>query len=149
MNSQPDVIFKTVDDEMKLHIQQEWPSNAGDFIHLDENSFSLAALVEGVPVGVISAHRRSLADPLDFLQEAYISIIDILEEYRRIGIGSALIEAVIAWAKEQEVFQVGAWSMKTRVEALYLWRKFGFTFARIDAPQQLEAPYGFYVTKQI
>jgi len=149
LHSRNDITFIAADDKLKTRIQQEWPSNAGDFICLDENSFSLVALAAGTPVGAVSAHKRALAEPLCTLHEAFISIVEVSEDYRRRGIGRALVEAVIAWAGREGMFQVGAWSMKTRSEVLHLWRKLGFTFAQIDTPQQTEAPYGFYVTKRI
>lgn len=149
MSSQHEVTYLPADEELKVRIRQDWSSNAGDFVSLDEESFSLVALVGDAPIGVVSARKRRLDEPLDMIHEAFIYIIEVREEYRRSGIGSALIEAVVAWARKQDLSQVGAWSMKTRVEVLHLWRKFGFTFAKIDTPQQLEAPYGFYAIKPL
>jgi GNAT superfamily N-acetyltransferase len=146
---QHNITYLPANDELKIRIQQDWSSNAGDYISLDEESFSLGALADAVPIGVISARKRPLTEPLCALHEAFIYIIEVSDEYRRLGIGSALVEAVIVWAKQQSVLQVGAWSMSTRVEVLHLWHKFGFTFVKIDTPQQLEAPHGFYAVKRI
>ena len=149
MSQVQDVSYVPADCALKARIEQEWLSNAGDFISLDEGSFSVVAVAEGIPVGVVSAHRRALAEPLNHLDEVYIGILEVSETCRRAGIGSELVESVIDWARQQSVSQVSSWSLKVRVEALHLWRKLGFTFARIDSPQQMEAPYGFYVTKRI
>ena len=67
MSQEPDFSYVAADEELKARIQREWLSNAGDFISLDEGSFSLVAIAGGIPIGVVSAHRRSLADPLSCL----------------------------------------------------------------------------------
>ena len=56
---------------------------------------------------------------------------------------------VLSWAHAQHIGQVGAWSEEIRYEALMLWRKLGFSFARIDFTRGEEKRYGFYVTKRL
>ena len=149
MSHLDDVTYLPANEELKARIQRDWPSNAGDFIRLDEGSFSLIALVSGIPVGLVSAHRRYLDDPLGWIEEAYIDILEVNEAHRRSGIASALVEEVINWARQIGVAQVASWSLKPRIEALHLWHKLGFTFAKVDSPQQMEAPYGFRVARRL
>lgn len=131
--------------ELKARIQCDWASNAGDWICLGDDCCSIVAMSEGRPIGLISAQRRPLAEPVSMLSEAWISIIEVHEDYRRQGIGTALVSAVIDWARENSIDQVGAWSESVRTEALLLWQQTGFSFAKID----LREGYGFYVTRRV
>ena len=82
-------------------------------------------------------------------QEAYIDIVEVQPAYQRQGIGTALVERVVAWAKENRVAQVRAWSEEIRGEALMLWNKLGFTFSRVDFQRGDEKRYGFCVAKRL
>ncbi len=135
--------------EIKAAIQRDWQTNAGDHITLGNDCCSIVALADGRPVGVISAKMRPLADPIDDMNEAWISIIEVEEDYRRRGIGEALISSVIDWARENGIEQVGAWSESIRTEALRLWWKMGFTFARFEYTNGDRKCYGFTVAKRI
>lgn len=59
------------------------------------------------------------------------------------------MSAVIDWARENSIDQVGAWSESVRTEALILWRRMGFTFAKIDVKQGERECYGFCVTRRM
>lgn len=61
--------------ELKARIQREWASNAGDWIYLGEDCCSIVAMSGDRPIGLISAQRRPLAEPVSMLSEAWISII--------------------------------------------------------------------------
>lgn len=52
--------------------------------------------------------------------EDLIDIIEVNERYRKMGIGSKLIEMVIERAFDRNVVQLRAWSEECRAEALYL-----------------------------
>jgi GNAT superfamily N-acetyltransferase len=126
------------------------PYGGADFIQFDDQHFSLVAVVENEPVGIIVARRQGLAAPVQILEEAMILIIEVLPQYRRNGIGQALVEKTLAWAQGQEITQARAWSEEIRTEAHMLWNKLGFTFARADFQRPGEEPhYGFYVAKRL
>lgn len=132
--------------ELKARIQDEWESNAGDWIQLGEDCCSIVAISRGRPIGIISARKRAVDEPLSMLSEAWIYIVEVDMAYRQQGIGTALVSAVIGWAEENSIGQVGAWSERVRTEALRLWARMGFTFAKIEGEQQ---HYGFYVAKRV
>lgn len=135
--------------ELKAAIQRDWATNAGDHISLGDDCCSIVATVDGRPIALISARKRPLAEPLAMMHEVWISIIEVQEDYRRQGIGEALVSSVIDWARENGIEQVGAWSESVRTEALLLWRKMGFTFARINYKNGDQECYGFSVTAPV
>lgn len=146
----PDEIeFVPATAELNAVIQRDWASNAGDHIALGDDCCSIVAMTDGRPIGLISAYKRPLADPVAETSEAWISIIEVDEGYRRRGIGEALVSSVIDWARENGVDQVGAWSESVRTEALRLWWKMGFTFARFEYRNGDQTCYGFTVAKRI
>jgi GNAT superfamily N-acetyltransferase len=124
-------------------------TNASDFIQFDDNYLSLIALAEDQPIALIVAKTRPLAEPLQMLTEAFIDIIEVLPEYQRQGVGTALVQRVIQWAQERRVSQVRAWSEEIRCEALLLWNKLGFTFSRVDFQNGPDKRYGFYVARRL
>lgn len=135
--------------ELKQLWKEQSPSNASDFIRFDDNYLSILAMVGERPVGLIVAKTRCLAKPLEMIKEAYIDIIEVHPDFQRCGIGTALMENVFAWAKENQVDQIRAWSEEIRFEALMLWKKMGFTFSRVDFQQGDDKRYGFYIAKKI
>lgn len=135
--------------ELKTLLKERWESNASDFIRFDENYISLVALAGANPIGLIVAKSRGLSAPLQAVEEAFIDVIEVLPEYRRKGIGTALVEKVIAWAHDHHVSQIRAWSEETRYEALMLWNKLGFTFSQVDFRREDGEHYGFYVAKKL
>ena len=56
---------------------------------------------------------------------------------------------MVAWAKENQVAQVCAWSEEIRVEALMLWNKLGFTFSQVDFERNRERRHGFHVARRL
>lgn len=145
---QDPVEYVAVTPELKKRIQHDWESNAGDWIYLGDDCCSIAAMVDGRPIGVISAKRRQLAEPVSMIHEAWIYILEVLDDYRKQGIGTTLVEAVIGWASENGLDQVASVSQEIRTEALLLWRKLGFTFIKSDFKDGDQVRYGFYVARQ-
>lgn len=101
--------------ELKAQLKAQSGSNASDFIRFDGDYYSLVALVGDRPVALIVAKKRSLTPPLQDEQEAYIDIIEVQPEYQRQGVGTALMERVLAWARENQVTQVRDWSRVSRL----------------------------------
>lgn len=135
--------------ELKTTIQRDWASNAGDHVVLGDDCCSIVAMDGGRPIGLISAYKRPLADPVADMSEAWISIIEVDEGYRRQGIGEALVSQVIEWARENGIEQVGAWSESIRTEALHLWWKMGFAFAKFEYKNGDQTCHGFTVARRI
>ena len=135
--------------ELKRRMQEQWASNASDFVHFDGDHCNIVALTEDKPVALIVAKKRPLSEPLHMLWEAYIDVIEVEPAYQRRGIGTALVERIVAWACERQLAQVRAWSNEDRVEALHLWAKLGFAFSRMDYQKDGRARYGFYAAKRL
>ena len=143
------ITYVTATSELKQRMKQESASNASDFIRFEDNYFSIVALDGGTPIGLIVAKKRHLSKPMEKLEEAFIDIIEVHPDYQRQGIGTVLMEKVMAWAKENDVVQIRAWSEEIRYEALMLWAKLGFTFSQVDFQREDEKHYGFYVAKRL
>lgn len=135
--------------DLKIAFKARSGTNASDFIRFDDNYLSLIALAGNQPIALIVAKARPLAEPLQMVTEAFIDIIEVLPEYQRQGIGTALVQRVIQWARESGVAQVRAWSEEIRCEALLLWNKLGFTFSRVDFQNGPDKRYGFYVARRL
>ena len=98
---------------------------------------------------MIVAKTRPLAEPLQGAQEAFIDIIEVLPEAQRQGIGTALVEQAIEWARDNGAAQVRAWSEEIRYEALMLWNKLGFAFSQVDFERNGQKRHGFYAVKRL
>jgi len=95
-----------------------WPMEDIMFELRQEHSISLAAMISGKLVGY--ATMRHIID------EGHICNIATHEEYRKKGIGSALVEALIKKAKEMEMIGL---TLEVRIgnrAAMALYHKFGF-----------------------
>ena len=144
-----DIQYVQATPELKAELKTQSESNASDFIRFEDNYTSVVALDGDKPIALIVAKKRGLPEPLQAEQEAYIDIIEVQPAYQRQGIGTALIEQVVAWARENQVTQVRAWSEEIRIEALTLWNKLGFTFSQVDFQRGDEKRYGFYVARRL
>ena len=130
-------------------MRERTTSNACDFVRFDDQHFSIFALDGDEPVGLIAGKRRALPAPLEPVEEAFIDIIEVQPEYRRRGIGTALVEHAITGARANGAVQIRAWSEEIRTEALLLWNKLGFTFSRVDFQDGNGQRYGFYVARRL
>ena len=144
-----DVEYVRATPELRDRLKERSGSNASDFVRFDEDSYSLIALVDGEPAALIVAKKRPLSPPVQMLQEAFIDIVEVQPAYQRRGIGTALVEKVFAWARDNELAQVRAWSEEVRHEALMLWNKLRFAFSQVDFQRGDAKRYGFHVTKRL
>jgi predicted N-acetyltransferase YhbS len=98
-----DIQYVNATPDLKARLSAQSESNACDFIRFEDNYCSLVALDGDTPVGLIVAKKRPLSEPLQMVWEAYIDIVEVQPAYQRQGIGTALVEQVEAWAREQRV----------------------------------------------
>jgi GNAT superfamily N-acetyltransferase len=143
------IIYVPATPELQRQMKEQSSSNASDFIHFEDNFYSVIAVDDSNPIALIVAKKRPLSKPVDMLQEAYIDVIEVHPDYQRRGIGAELVKRVLLWAKENELSQIRAWSEEIRYAALMLWKKLGFTFSQVNFQRGDEERYGFYVTKQM
>ena len=61
--------------------------------------------------------------------------ITLLKEFRRLGVGSALMEEMIRWAKEKQLEKICLSVFSTNGSAIALYRKFGFEVEAVRKKQ--------------
>lgn len=100
---------------------------AAEALLRSERNLVLVATIDGEPGGYIYAEFRSFREsPLIFPYEAlHIHHISVVKAFRRAGIGRALMERVIAAAKEREVDQLTADFWAFNEEARGFFEGFG------------------------
>lgn len=126
-------------------IRQEWGETAARHMHLDDG-FSILALAEGQPVGLISIRWQLLSAPLANTGEAFIDIIEVAQDFRRRGIASQLVEVAVGRAKQKGVYQVRAWSSIDKFEAISMWRALGFGLCPATSYFNGQKVDGYFVT---
>ncbi|NLM09813.1 MAG: GNAT family N-acetyltransferase [Clostridiaceae bacterium] len=113
--------------EIDKEIEEKIVSNFGkwvkeyDCLHYGDGCYSVAAMLNGQPVGFISAYPRIYPEPLNHYFDAYIDVIEVDENYRRRGIASKLIKLTEVWAKEYGYHQIASWSSDDKKEAIQMW----------------------------
>lgn len=90
--------------------------------------------------GIILAFR----DQSKNFEELYIQDLAVLPDCRISGIGSALLEALLARARSLDVTRVWLTSEPQNAAAMALWCKFGF-----DNPEADYLDNGCWVTKNL
>ena len=98
-------------------------------------------------VGIISIVILPLLEPLEG-EEAFINHIEVVEDYRRNGIGTNLLKLAEDWTKDKHLFQLRAWSGKNTVEAINMANKQKYVMSQsiiydINAPLYTERKYVF------
>lgn len=122
------IVYKEIDKRLEEQIVETWGAWVIQYgcLYYGEGCYSLAAIVDGVPVGFISTHPMQLPKPLDMHYDAYISDLEVDENYRRKGIASRLLAMMEEWAKEYGYRQLRAWSSDNEVEAISMWYALGY-----------------------
>jgi len=111
-----------LESEIKLTIDQEkeWINS---FI-LNDNSLLLVAEYEGKVIGNIdlTGNRRKI------MEHTAVIGMGLLQEWQHIGLGTAILSAIIEWAKNNPILELIWLQVYTENEAgLNLYRKMGFT----------------------
>ncbi len=91
-----------------------------------ENGFSIVAVCDGEPVGLISISWRELPAPLPATGEGFVDIIEVRQRFRRRGVGRQLVEMASARIAERGCYQIRAWSSEDKVAAIAMWKALGF-----------------------
>jgi len=92
-----------------------------------DDGFAFVAMDGEIPVGLIAVYRRRLPEPLPETDEGFINIIEVVEAYRRRGIGRRLVEMSIDRCRDQGLYQIRGWSSDDKSEAIPMWKALGFT----------------------
>ena len=136
------------DEAWERRIAEEWSETAARHMHIADG-FSILALSDGDPVGLISVHWRRLPAPLAHTIEGYIDIIEVLAGFRRQGIATRMIELSIERAREQGVYQLRAWSSEDKAEAIPMWEALGFGLCPATTYPGGQEVKGYFVTRVV
>lgn len=118
------------------------------FHHAD--GFTIVAMDNSDPVGVISIAWRTLPPPLGAVPEAFIDLIDVDPPQRRRGIARRLLDLAADRARRHGAVQLRAWSGDDRPEAIAMWHALGFALCPADIqPQPGLIVHGFHVAKRL
>jgi GNAT superfamily N-acetyltransferase len=113
--------YQRVDAMIAESIRSQYGEMQASQLHLEEHSYSLAALDGETVVGFISICPKDLDEPLETYTDAFIDILEVHPQYRRRGIGSLLVRAGEEWAAEHGFTQIRAWSSTDKTEAIKMW----------------------------
>lgn len=91
--------------------------------HLEPRHCFLAAEADGKVVGALSATPGHFGQ-----KDVHVCHIGmwVAPGFREIGIGSALMDAILAWAREEGFEKIALEVFSTNTRALNLYKKFGF-----------------------
>ena len=134
------------DEAWQLRIAKEWGQAATRHMHLSDG-FSILALSEDLPVGLISVYWRRLPAPLEQEFDAYIDILEVHEDFRRQGIARRLIALSMERAGAEGMAQLRAWSSEDKTEAIHMWKALGFGLCPATTYPNGQAINGFFVVK--
>lgn len=138
-----EIQYVLADQTLVEKITKEWSKVVGEHLVID-NGFSVIALEQQKPVGLIGVYWSELPVPLEGTREGYINIIEVLPEYRNQGIATTLVEQAIELSRKEGVYQLRAWSSDDKIQALPMWRRLGFGLCPADNPWH-KGLKGFFV----
>jgi len=117
--------------------EEQWRDRITGWTHF-------AAEVDGLVVGLIGA------GPGEFSGTAALTSLWVDPRFRGLGVGSALIDAVEAWALGQGLSQVLLWVTETNQVAQRLYERRGFTRTGAVQPIRPDEPrVEFEMSKRI
>lgn len=145
------ISYVKVDERIKTLIATQYGKVEADHLHLDDNSFSLAAIDDKKVVGFISAYPKKWIKPLTDTFDAYIDIIEVHKEYRRLGVAKNMIKHCEEWAVKEGYSQIRAWSSDDKNEAIPMWVALDYCMcpAEIWIEWCKEVVNGYYVAKKL
>lgn len=143
-----DVHYIEADEGLQQRLAREWGDVAARHMHL-VNGFSIVALYQGLPIGLIAVYWRALPPPLSETYEGYIDIIEVREGFRRQGIARKMIDLSLEQAKKQRVYQVRAWSSDDKTEAISMWKALGFALCPATVYPKGDAVKGYFAINRL
>jgi len=140
--------YVNCDERLKIQIGMVMGTTAERHLHVTDG-FTIIALDEEQPVGIIAVYPRSLPAPLSETIEWYIDIIEVVPLYRRHGIARRLVAMAIERVGKEGAYQLRAWSSEDKLEAIPMWKALGFGLCPATVYPQGQEVRGFYVTYPI
>jgi GNAT superfamily N-acetyltransferase len=132
------------DEALRRRLGEAWGPVVAAHLHLSDG-FSLVALRNAEPVGLIAIAWRGLPPPLPPTVEAFIDIIEVAVAYRRRGVARRLVALAAERARAHGAYQLRAWSSADKREAIPLWRALGFALCPATTYPGGTAVEGYFV----
>lgn len=132
------------DEAWRKRIAGEWGDVAARHMHLTDG-FSVLAVQDDAPIGLISVCWRALPPPLSGACEGFI---EVRAEFRRRGIATRLIEIALERARARGACQLRAWSSEDKAEAIPMWKALGFGLCPATVHPRGQEVKGYFVTKR-
>ena len=117
------------------------------YIILRNDTFAFAAVDGDVPVGFVSVTPRALPYPLEHLEDAFIEVLEVHENYRRQGIGQYLIKCSEDWAKKAGFKQIRTHHNDEAAGAIKLSHKLNYGMCPHDYWIEGTKYSGYWVAK--
>ena len=144
--SKTDIRFVDADERLKIRIADEWSEAAARHMRITDG-FSIVAIKNGMPIGLISVYWKQLPSPLPETFEGFIDILEVHKDYRRKGLATNLIEMSMKRAQAKGVYQLRAWSSEDKVEAIPMWKTLGFGLCPATTYPKGQEVEGYFVAK--
>lgn len=146
--------YVTIDPRVEAMIIAQFGAWVKDYdcLRYGEGYFTAAALDGETVAGFIAVHPQSWIPPLERVSDAFIEVIEVAENYRRMGVATQLVQMMENSAREYGYRQIRAWSSDDKVEALNMWLKLGYCMCAAAMlgesvkPAQAQIP-GYYCAK--
>ena len=130
-------------EKIAVDFDSDWITKFNCF---DSDTYGLAAMSGDIPVGYIFVTSRKLTYPLEHITDAYIDIIEVMDEYQRQGIGQALVIHSEEWAREMGFKQIRTHSNDKAANAIKMWHKLNYGLCPHDYYAE-EGCIGYWVAK--
>jgi GNAT superfamily N-acetyltransferase len=141
-----EVMIVEADEALRQRIGLEWGPVAAAHMHLIDG-FSLVALRDDEPVGLIAIVWRALPPPLPATLEGFVDIIEVRADSRRRGLARRLVALAEERARAHGAYQLRAWSSADKTEAIPLWRALGFGLCPATTYPRGEPVEGYFVAR--
>ena len=139
--------YKKINNKLLETIAVEFDSDwITKFSNFDNETYGLVAINEDIPIGYIIVTPRILTYPLEHITDAYIEIIEVMDEYRRQGIGQTLVTRSEEWAKKMGFRQIRTHSNDKAADAIKMWHKLNYGLCPHDYYTE-EGCVGYWVAK--
>ena len=132
------------DEGRRERLGEEWGPVVAAHMHLSDG-FSLVALHDVKPVGLLAVVWRQLPPPLPPTVEAFIDIIEVRAEWRRRGVARRLVGLAAERARAHGAYQLRAWSSADKHEAIPMWQALGFGLCPATTYPRGEPIDGYFV----
>lgn len=142
-----EITYKIIDAEAVKKNDAFYGEGMSKHLNLRDDGFALIAWDGETPAGFISVNPRALAYPLEHIQDAFIEIYEVHENYRRQGIGRQLATRGEEWARQAGFRQIRTHHNDKASFAIQMSHKLGYGMCPYDYWIDGVEYHGFWVVK--